>query len=176
MHGTNMKMTHWKSYNVTGRVTDSQQTCRCECLDIHSTDINYVQMGMSYFAIRCTPRHLMFKNCTGGPAWRGCCMRGAGQLQVVSVSVQLNSVVNSRYSNPWPLEHLSAKMSGALKFLMYRKLSFGGKWRYFCLNVESEGQNKWHSRRKKSDVVCQPRNAERERLRNAANETVGLCM
>jgi hypothetical protein len=125
----------------------------------------------------CSKTHLIFKKCIGGPAWCGC-MRGACQLQVVSASVQLNSVVKSWYSNPGPPEYLSAKTIGHLNFLICRKLSFGGKWRYFCLNVESEGQNKWwHSRRKKKSVVaCQARNAERERLRNTANETVGLCM
>ena len=98
----------------------------------------------------CSKTHLIFKKCIGGPAWCGC-MRGACQLQVVSASVQLNSVVKSWYSNPGPPEYLSAKTIGHLNFLICRKLSFGGKWRYFCLNVESEGQNKWwHSRRKKN--------------------------
>jgi len=39
-------------------------------------------------------------------------MRDARQLQVVRASVQLNSVVNSRYSNPGPPKYLSAKTIG----------------------------------------------------------------
>jgi len=93
---------------------------------------------------------LISKKCIGGSAWCGC-MRGACQLQIVRASVQLNSVVNSRYSNSGPPEYLSAKTTGPLELSNIRKIIAGRKMALFLSecrvrindNVAAEKNRSW---------------------------------